>query len=359
MRYDGIIIRYGETYLKSAWARKKYISLLKKSIRAKTGVSVGDERGILVAPWFEGFMKLSEIPGIQSFSPFVKAGRREDEIISAVVRYGKQVIGNRRFRITAKRQDKSLPFTSRDIQIKAGKALESEGFAADLERPEVEIEVRIGRETRIFHEKFSGMGGFPLGSNGRAIALVSGGIDSPVAAYLMIKKGVVVHPLFLRLGSADFEKYQDICIVLRKYHAGQEMRCLYLDAPPIRRSRFTLMALRRLLVQVASEFAKANGYDFIITGESLGQVASQTPENMKYLDSFSDVPVIRPLVSFDKEEIVRIARKIGTYGISIRTKGKCEELAHSLGTSLKPSPEIDDLLSGIDIQKMVKKVKEI
>jgi len=196
----------------------------------------------------------------------------------------------------------------------------------DLHTPEVEVEIDIRSErTYVFLKRLPGPGGLPVGTLGRALCLLSGGIDSPVAAWLAMKRGcevgfVTYHsPPFI--GDASRKKVRDLVRVLRRY---QNSACLYVvpfaevqtairDGAP---EAYRTVLYRRMMQRIATRIAQERSYQALVTGECLGQVASQTLENMTCIGAATHLPVLRPVLCFDKEEIISIASSIGTFDIS-------------------------------------------
>ncbi|WP_447599147.1 tRNA uracil 4-sulfurtransferase ThiI [Nitrospira sp. Nam80] len=241
------------------------------------------------------------------------------------------------FRVSAKRADKRLPLTSMDVERVIGQHLrESTGKAVDLAHPDLTVHIELlTKEAHLSARKEFGPGGMPVGVSGTIAALLSGGIDSPVAAYRMMKRGcrvVFVHfsgrPLVSR---ASEEKVQEIARLLTgyQYHSrlyivpfGEIQRDIVTGSP----APFRVVLYRRMMVRIAEELARREGCWALATGDSLGQVASQTPDNLSVTEEAAELPILRPLIGMDKIEITDQAQAIGTFETSIEPDQDCCKL---------------------------------
>jgi thiamine biosynthesis protein ThiI len=270
------------------------------------------------------------------------------------------------FRVTAKRADKRLPLTSMDVEKAVGKYVcDLTGKKVRLTDPDLIIYVELlAKDAYYYMEKFPGPGGMPVGVSGKVACLVSGGIDSPVAAYRMMKRGcnaVFIHFSGRPLVSRDSEdKVSELVQTLTAHQCysklfivpfGEIQREIVAQAPAPHR----IVLYRRLMVRIASELAQREGCWALVTGDSLGQVASQTPENLSVIEEAAEFPVLRPLIGMDKLEITDQAQRIGTFTTSIEPDQDC----CSLFTPSHPSTKtrIDDIRRierGLDIGTLVK-----
>ena len=238
------------------------------------------------------------------------------------------------FRISAKRGNKRFPLTSNQINVELGTLVKSlTGARVDLERAELTIYVEVLEKGFLLSlDRTAGPGGLPAGISGRVACLLSGGLDSPVAAYRMMKRGA--HVVFVHFHSHPFvtrasqEKARELAELLTRYQStsrlflvpfGEVQREVVLAVPPPLR----VVVYRRLMVRIAEDIAKRVRAQALVTGEALGQVASQTLPNMATIDAAATMPILRPLVGMDKEEIVHQAQAIGTYEISIQPDEDC------------------------------------
>jgi len=238
------------------------------------------------------------------------------------------------FRVTAQRSQKDFPMTSEEINKEIGAYIvEKSKKKVNLTKPEVNcfIEIVDGRAF-IYLEKIKGPGGMPVGANGKALILLSGGIDSPVATYYALKRGVradFIHFHSMPYTSpASVEKVKDLAKILGKYQIQSKIflvpfadiqKEIVLKAP----EKLRIILYRRLMLHIAEKLAQDNKYLALYTGESVGQVASQTLENINATEDAIDLPILRPLIGFDKEDIIKKAKEIGTYETSILPHEDC------------------------------------
>lgn len=239
------------------------------------------------------------------------------------------------FAVRASRQDKALPFTSREVEVRLGNAVgRASGAAVDLDDPEFTLFVEcLSREAILSAGRRRGPGGLPVGSSGKVLCLLSGGIDSPVAAYLLMTRGCRVD--FIHFHSFPFvrdrssvEKSRRIVDLLARVQGparflelgiGEAQQALAAAAP----APFRTLLYRRLMLETAQAAAPRIGARALATGDSLGQVASQTLENLSAVTRDLALPVLQPLVGLGKREITRIAKEIGTYPVSIEAQEDC------------------------------------
>jgi thiamine biosynthesis protein ThiI len=270
------------------------------------------------------------------------------------------------FRVTAKRADKRLPMTSMDVEREIGGYLCAvTGKTVKLKQPDLTLYIEmLTREAHVAAKKLPGPGGMPVGTSGKVACLISGGIDSPVAAYRMMKRGckaVFVHfsgrPLVSR---ASEEKVQELVQLLTTYQYysrlyivpfGEIQREIVAHAP----AAFRVVLYRRIMVQIAEELARHEGCWALVTGDSLGQVASQTPENLSVVEAATELPLLRPLIGMDKIEITEQAQQLGSYATSIEPDQDCCKLFVPLHPSTKTRPEdVRRIERGLEISAFVK-----
>jgi tRNA uracil 4-sulfurtransferase len=240
----------------------------------------------------------------------------------------------RTFRVRTRRGDKRFPLNSMEIDRETGAAVADElGLKVDLEQPELTVSIEILADAAFVSAgKLPGAGGLPVGVSGRALALISGGIDSPVAAHRMMRRGLRcdfvhyhAHPL---VSAASKDKARDLVAHLTRYQTRSTLALVpfgmlqrEIVAASLRPLRVVLY--RRFMVRIASALALRTGARVLVTGESLGQVASQTLENMAVIERAASLPILRPLVGMDKNEIVEQARALGTFETSILPDQDC------------------------------------
>ena len=277
--------------------------------------------------------RLTRVFGIANFA---RAGRTRpdvDELANAIL----SVLGDRdpaSFRVSARRADKRFPLTSPEIEREVGGRIKmARGWRVDLENPALTIHVElITNEAFYYFGKARGAGGLPTGSSGRVVCLLSGGIDSPVAAWRMMKRGCPVHFVHFHsypiLSRASQEKARELARLLTGYQLrsrlslvpfGELQQQVTLSVPPPLR----VVIYRRLMLRIAEQIARGLRAGALVTGEVVGQVASQTMENLSIIDEVAAMPVLRPLIGMDKEEIMAEAQRLGTYPISIIPDQDC------------------------------------
>lgn len=326
------IVRYSEIGLKGTKARDRMEQLLVRNIRkglASVGIEAEIKRGfgrIYLSdenPEDGVPQVLSRVMGIKNFSRAIsyKFNSLQDIVCRSVAIWADRVEG-KSFAVRARRTGEHN-FSSRDIMNAVGEGLLQFSEKVDLENPDVTVYIEVRNNmVYFFTELLPGPGGLPLGSEGRLVALVSGGIDSPVAAWSVMKRGSPVDLIFCTLAppvdTIDF--LGSAQTLLENWAFGYDPKIHIIDGRKLVReltdtNRFALsnITFKRILYLVAQEIAKKNGAHGIVTGESLGQVSSQTPESLHATSHNLDIPVMRPLLAYDKDEIVALARRIGTF----------------------------------------------
>ncbi len=355
---DVIIIRYGELALKSTGVRNWYEKILMKNIAAML-----DSRDIpysqIRREWGRIFIETkdfraaeaaADVFGIVSTSPALTAEPTLENAANVCAALAKNlVLEGESFAIRARRSG-NHPFSSADIGRTCGdavwSALKNEGKhpRVNLSSPDKEIFVEMRQNLAyVYLETFKGVGGLPLGTQGSMVVLMSGGLDSPVAAWLMMKRGVMIIPVYCNNSpyaqNAAKERAFDCIRQLQKWAAGYQFTTYEIPHGPnlqafidLCNRKNTCLLCKRMMYREAYEVMKKEGASGIITGSSLGQVASQTAANM-YAEIYQlAIPIYHPLIALDKTEIIDTARKIGTYDISSRPAGSC--------TAVPERPEI-------------------
>jgi len=346
------LVRYSEIFLKSDPVRRQWERTLMANIReAMPDVHVRSERGRI---WLDGEVdtdRLRKISGIVSFSQVEHI--RLNEIESAFPDYCRShgIEEAASFALRIRRIGKH-GFSSNDKAIELGNLLRKEfpHLRVNLAHPDKEIHVEIrGDEVYLYDNVTRAMGGLPLGVEGSLVALLSGGIDSPVAAWMMMKRGCRILPVFVALDTfldeTTIAKVERVVEVLAEYQPGIRLTIIrdgYLakakkELAARGMEKYTCLLCKRRMYRIATAFARQTGAKGIVTGESLGQVASQTLDNLVVLtDAATDIPVHRPLIAFDKEETMRIAREIGTYPVSVSKATSCGAVPHNPATRARP-----------------------
>jgi thiamine biosynthesis protein ThiI len=308
--------------------------------------------------------RLRDVFGIANFAVADRANLDMESLRSRVAR-GLEGQRFRTFKVATRRAHKGFPMTSEDINRDLGAFVQARtGAGVDLERPELTIAVEVlPREMFVSFGRDLGPGGLPVGVSGRVVGLLSGGIDSPVAAYRLMKRGCQVSLVHFHgvpfLDGTSREKAAALATVLTRFQFrstltlvpfGEIQRQVVVGAPaPLR-----VLLYRRLMGRIAERIALREGAKALVTGESLGQVASQTLENLAVTEEAVGIPVLRPLIGSDKEEIVQQARRIGTYEISIRPDQDCCRLfVPQHPATFASLAEIRAAEEGLDIEKLV------
>ncbi len=363
------LVRYGEIAVKGKGTRARMVRLLERNIaaalrhRGVEGFRVWsrDARVFVEVPDGDGARAseaLSRVFGIVSYSPVVRVrhGGLTDIVSRGVELFSHHVRG-RSFRVRARRSGRE-PFTSKDVEKALGAALLEAGAGrVDLENPEVTVYVEVrGEEAYFYTEVLEGPGGLPLGSEGRVLALVSGGIDSPVAAWMMMRRGAEVDMVFFNLGGEAHELgvLKVAKILADGWSHGYSPRLHMVDFRPVVSVLMEEVdegvrgvVLRRLMFRAAEIVAGEEGALGLVTGESLGQVSSQTLPNMLAAEKGVGLPIYRPLIGMDKNEIASMARRIGTYEVSARLQEFCAIAAGKPRTRVRPE-EVDEAEKRVD-----------
>ncbi len=326
--------------VKSRRTRQRFVAQLEHNLRdalARAGIPFAlrylGTRFLVETPATDAAASvLRHVFGLATICP-VEAVCEPDPAVIAEVggRVFAEKVRGRRFAVRAKRLA-SYPFTSHDVEVALGAALLPHG-RVDLGAPEVTVRVELaGPVAYLYSERLPGPGGLPAGVQGRALALVSGGFDSPVAAWRILRRGAEVHFLHCNLAGSAHERMvlQVVKLLHELWGHGTRPRLHVLDFVPLvtelkRRTRkaYWQLVLKVLFYRAGAAVARIERADALVTGEALGQVSSQTLANLATLDRFAEVPVLRPLVGFDKAEIVAEARRIGTAPLSERIPELC------------------------------------
>ncbi|MDI3516921.1 MAG: tRNA uracil 4-sulfurtransferase [Thermotogota bacterium] len=378
------MIRFAEIALKGK-NKKMFLDRLRENLISTLGrhvkVRVEHDRLYVDAPDHEAFeakRRISSVFGVQNFSPVVKVERDVQKIEEAIKELLNQHTPVSTFKVNTRRSDKTFPVKSQELNARLGSFV-LEHFPemkVDLHNPELEIGVEIRREgVYVYGERIKGPGGLPVGSTGRALLLLSGGIDSPVAGWMAMKRGVRIEAIHFAsppyTGEKSREKVLDICGVLARYSAGimklyivpfTKLQVAIHRSVPI---RYSIVVQRRAMMRISSLLAEKTGALALVTGENLGQVGSQTMENLNTIAKATGLLVLRPLVGMDKIEIMELAKRIGTYDISIRPYEDCCTVFVPPNPATKSRPEhMEELEKHIEgywklIEESVERVETI
>lgn len=335
-------MRVGELTVKRGWTRVEMERLLLRAAKEAAGECGGArfarEPGRIYAYGDVDCLKkaLSRVFGVKSVSPaYVLQFKDLGEVAAAAAELWGGEVAGRRFAVRVHRVG-AHGFTSRDVAAAVGAALVKAGGSVDLETPEVELYVEVrGDRAFLYREVLEGPGGLPLGSEGKVLALVSGGIDSPVAAWMLMRRGAHVDVFYCHLGGTyALRLVVEVIKRLLSWSYGYNARVALADCSPVVRAlrrgvreELWNIAFKRALYLAASKVAEAVKAAALVTGESLGQVSSQTLQALAAAERGLDLPIFRPLVGMDKDEIVHLAERIGTYEVSARLPEYCALLS--------------------------------
>lgn len=277
--------------------------------------------------------RLLLVAGVSSVMPCARVEPTMEAVVAEAVR---RFAGKKgAFRVTARRPDKRFPATSQEIAVAVGAAVLASNpeLRVDLKNAEHVCWIEVTDDgTYVADGKRKGIGGLPAGSGGKLVSLLSGGIDSPVASWMMLRRGAPLHYVhfhnFPYTDRASIDLAKDLIAALNR--TGMKATLSLINLTPVQEEiaaacnpQFRVIHYRRFMFRIAERLALREGAGGLVTGESLGQVASQTVQNMRTIEAVTKLPVLRPLIGMDKEEITERARAIGTYPLSIRPHADC------------------------------------
>ncbi len=350
MSRETLLLRYHEVAIKGdnrGWFERRLAhnarQRIYRSLNVTSGVQISRTHGrILLETEWNLITKdaLDCVFGLSSYSPIQKVSTEKKEILNQALaefkKYADQYGLPKTFRVKTRRSDKALSDSSQEIDRWIGSAIRDRYpiLEVDLKHPDftLGIEIRFGK-TFIWTEKIPGPGGLPVGSNAAVLCLISGGIDSPVAAIRTLRRGSPTQ--FIHFYGAPFvgeealQKVEDLIRIINRYHP--ETGKLYViffgkiqeQIALVTNPKMRTILYRRMMIRIANRVAKTLKIEALVTGESLGQVASQTLENLAVIHSASHLPIFCPLITYDKDEIIQQAHQWGTFETSIRPATDC------------------------------------
>ena len=341
IKYDHIMVRFGELSTKGK-NKKDFIRILYLNIKH----ALKDFENLTFESRYDHIYihlndtdyepvisRLQDISGIQGLSLVYKEENDVDKISASSLELIKKEEG-KTFKVKVKRSDKRFPLNSEQItRIVAPVILKNTDLKVDVHNPDILLNIELRDEgTYIYVKTFPGAGGYPLGVAGKSMHMLSGGIDSPVAAYLLMKRGVTIECIHFAsppyTQEAVIYKLEDLLTKLNRYQARIRLHivpftkiqeAIYDHAP----ESYCITLMRRMMYRLADRLARRRNCPVISTGESVGQVASQTLQSMAAINEVTSIPVIRPCATLDKLEIISLSKKIDTYDISIRPYEDC------------------------------------
>ena len=391
MEQKTYIVRCGEVALKGMnkpYFERMLVDRIRRSLKKiGTGIEVKRDEGLIFVRTpldmeEEVTLKaITKVFGVASVSPAVEINIEEgsaqqimDKIGDAAVDYMMNIIekrGIKTFKVDAKRANKQFPIQSPEIgrMIGARVLKGCKVLAVDVHEPDCRLFVSVRRsKAYVFEQKISGFGGLPLGTNGKGMVLLSGGIDSPVAAFMMAKRGMMIEAIHFHsypyTSERAWEKVQELASIVANYCGRFTIHSINLL--PIQEAivancpedEITIL-VRRFMMRLAERVAQETGCLMLITGENIGQVASQTAEALVVTDASVQMPVMRPLIAMDKVDIMDIAKEIGTYETSILPYEDCCTVFLPKHPATKPKlPRILESESHLDVDALVEAALE-
>lgn len=362
MIFKEILIRYGELSTKGR-NKKDFINRLRENIRYSFSdigpLKIRAERDRMFIPIEDGgkyeqlMKRLPEVFGIQSFSPVASCSKDLEDMKALALAIMEQYrdAGNMTFKVEVRRTDKTFPLDSHALQREMGGTIlpQFDNISVNVRNPDVSLRIEV-REDAVYMmaQIVKGAGGMPIGSNGKSLLMLSGGIDSPVAGYLMMKRGVRLEAIHFfsppYTSENSLQKVKDLANELTKFGANirlhiipfTELQIAVKENVP---ENMTMTSTRRMMMKVADKVREEIGALGIVTGESLGQVASQTLESLTAINDVTSTPILRPLIAADKLDIIKIAEKIGTYETSIQPYEDCCTIFTPASPKTKPKLE--------------------
>lgn len=381
MKWEKILVRYGELSTKGR-NRKQFISHLRNNIKFSfvdlPNIKVQAERDRMFLTSsddseIEALIKrLPKIFGIQSFSPVASCSQQLEDIQATALQIMESLDSeNKTFRVTVKRSDKRFPLDTYELQTTVASHVlrQYPSLKVQLKKPEIDLRIEVLADAvYMMAQVIPGAGGMPLGSNGRSLLMLSGGIDSPVAGYMLLKRGVRLDAIHFHsppfTSERSKEKVMDLANQLS--HFGATVRLHVIPFTEIQQSiaaqipeNVSMTTTRRMMLKIADLVREEIGALGIVTGESLGQVASQTLESLTAINAVTSTPVFRPLISMDKLDIIDIAREIGTYETSILPYEDCCTIFTPSCPKTKPKLEkVEYYESFKDYDELIKEAVE-
>lgn len=375
MIYDHILVRYGELTLKGG-NRKTFVSQLRSNVKRALmplkGYEVKANRDRMYiqlepeADIEEMMARISKVFGVHSISPVLKIEKSMDAVYEHARLFAQNYEAGDSFKIEVKRSDKNFEYETFAIQrMVGGEVLKSNpSLHVDVRQPDHEIKVEVRLDAIYMYDRIiPAIGGLPVGTGGKTLLMLSGGIDSPVAGMEVMRRGVTIEAIHFHSPPFTSEKAKEKVIELTRIMA-ERVGSIRLHIVPftevqkqihkVVHERYTMTSTRRMMLRIADKVVHQIGADAIVNGENLGQVASQTLKSMYAINAVTNTPILRPLLSLDKEEIVIKAKDIGTFETSIQPYEDC----CTIFTPKNPvtEPQFEKVLqyeSGFDFEEMI------
>ncbi len=380
MIYDHILVRYGELTLKGG-NRKTFVSQLrsnvKRALMSLQGYDVKANRDRMYiqlepnADIEEMMSRISKVFGVHSISPVLKIEKSMDAVYQHAKLFAESYQEGDTFKIDVKRSDKTFEHETFAIQrMVGGEVLKSTPqLKVDVKNPNHEIKIEVRKDAIYMYDRIiPAIGGLPVGTGGKTLLMLSGGIDSPVAGMEVMRRGVTIEAIHFHSPPFTSEKAKEKVIELTRIMA-ERVGTIKLHIVPftevqkqihkVVNERYTMTSTRRMMLRIADKVVHNIGADAIVNGENLGQVASQTLKSMYAINAVTSTPILRPLLTLDKEEIIKKAKAIGTFETSIQPYEDC----CTIFTPKNPitEPQFDKVVqyeSGFDFEDMINKAVE-
>jgi len=368
-----LLLKFGELFLKGK-NRHDFIKQLKNNILKKIKrfkCVLEETQGRLIISGYEELYeneiisKLQEVFGLIAVAVAVEFDTSLQEIENQILKF--DLSERKSFKVETKRADKNFKLTSMEVSQRLGEVVLEKypNLKVDLYEPEVvlHVEIRTNCKTYIYENLTSCAGGLPLGSAGKGLLLLSGGIDSPVAGYLMSKRGLILEAVHFHSYPYTSLQAKEKVIELAKQISAfcGEIKLHVVSFTEIQEqihrccdAEYMITIMRRIMMRIAEKICQKNELGAIVTGESLGQVASQTMQSMNVTNSVVNLPVFRPVIAYDKEEIMSVAKKIGTYETSILPYEDCCTVFLPKNPVIRPTLNRAELLEkNLDVESLV------
>ncbi|EGQ4463645.1 tRNA 4-thiouridine(8) synthase ThiI [Staphylococcus pseudintermedius] len=375
MIYDHILVRYGELTLKGG-NRKTFVSQLRSNVKRALmplkGYEVKANRDRMYiqlepeADIEEMMTRISKVFGVHSISPVLKLEKSMDAVYEHARLFAQNYEAGDSFKIEVKRSDKNFEYETFAIQrMVGGEVLKSNtSLHVDVRQPDHEIKVEVRLDAIYMYDRIiPAIGGLPVGTGGKTLLMLSGGIDSPVAGMEVMRRGVTIEAIHFHSPPFTSEKAKEKVIELTRIMA-ERVGSIRLHIVPftevqkqihkVVHERYTMTSTRRMMLRIADKVVYQIGADAIVNGENLGQVASQTLKSMYAINAVTNTPILRPLLSLDKEEIVQKAKDIGTFETSIQPYEDCCTIFTPKNPVTEPQFEkVFQYESGFDFEEMI------
>ena len=376
MQYDHILVRYGELTLKSG-NRNTFVNQLKSNIKYAliplTGYKVNANRDRMYVEVTEDadveeiMKRISKVFGVHSVSPVVKVEKDIDQIKSSAVKLARDIDApGVTFKVDAKRSDKGFPYDTFALQQELGGEILSniEHLTVDVKKPDYKLLVEIRSDAAYLYSRvIKGAGGLPVGTGGKTLLMLSGGIDSPVAGIEVMKRGVTIEAIHFHSPPFTSEEAKQKVIDLTRIMAETtgEIKLHLVPFTNIQKmihkkvpENLTMTSTRRMMLKISDKFARQIDAKALVNGENLGQVASQTLGSMYAINAVTNLPILRPLLTLDKDEIIIKAKEIGTFETSIQPFEDCCTIFTPKNPKTNPRlDKVESFEAGTDFDAMI------